>query len=92
VVGHALVTGIVAGIAKTGSVDALRMADGFGGANFATPFGRCTWRAIDHQSTLGTYVGKLAVQGGKGKMVDWHYVDGVTALPPDDEVRQLRPA
>ena len=92
VVGYALIQGIAAGIRKTGSVIPDRMADGFGGAKFATPFGEVVWRAIDHQSTLGTYVGTLAVQNGKGRMVDWHYADGAQALPPDDEVRKLRPA
>ena len=92
VVGHALITSIVAGIAKTGSVDTEAMADGFAGASFDTPFGKASWRGLDHQSTLGTYVGKTALKGGKGTMVDWRYVDGAAALPPDDEVKKMRPA
>ena len=51
-----------------------------------------TWRAIDHQSTLGTYVGRTALKGGKGTMVDWRYVDGASVMPSDDFVRRLRPA
>ncbi|MCW3477063.1 ABC transporter substrate-binding protein [Limobrevibacterium gyesilva] len=92
VVGHALITSIVAGIAKSGSVDTEKMADGFPGATFDTPFGKANWRALDHQGTLGTYVGKTALKGGKGTMVDWRYVDGTDALPPDDVVRKMRPA
>jgi branched-chain amino acid transport system substrate-binding protein len=92
VVGYALIQSIVAGIAKTGSVDTEKMADGFAGTGFATPIGNATWRAIDHQSTLGTYVGKTALKDGKPVMVDWRYVDGASALPPDAEVRKLRPA
>ncbi len=91
VVGYALIKGIAAGIAKSGAVDAERMADGFGGASFETPFGPASWRSIDHQSTLGTFVGKLALKDGRGTMVDWRYVDGAAVLPPDDVVRQLRP-
>lgn len=91
IVGHALVTAIVAGIAKSGSVETEKMADGFAGATFATPFGPASWRGLDHQGTLGTYVGKTALKGGKGTMVNWRYVDGANALPPDDEVRKLRP-
>jgi branched-chain amino acid transport system substrate-binding protein len=90
VVGYALVKGIAAGIAKSGSVDAERMAEGFGGAQFETPFGAVSWRALDHQSTLGTFVGRLAVKGGRGVMVDWRYVDGSEAMPADGEVRALR--
>jgi branched-chain amino acid transport system substrate-binding protein len=93
VVGYALMHSIVAGIARAGSTDTDAMADkGFPGATFRTPFGQAMWRALDHQSTLGTFVGRTAVKGGRGTMVDWHYVDGAQALPPDAEVRQMRPA
>jgi branched-chain amino acid transport system substrate-binding protein len=92
VVGFALVNAIVAGISKSGSTNSEAMADGFGGAQFPTPFGLARFRTIDHQSTLGTYVGRLAMQNGQGGMVDWRYVDGESVMPPDDEVRKLRPA
>jgi branched-chain amino acid transport system substrate-binding protein len=91
VVGYATITSIVGGIAKTGSVETEAMADGFKGAKFPTPFGQALWRAQDNQSTLGTYVGKTALKGGKGVMVDWRYVDGGSALPSDEEVKRLRP-
>ncbi len=91
VVGFALVNAIASGILKSGSTDSEAMADGFADATFTTPFGICRFRAIDHQSTLGTYVGRLAVQDGKGGMVGWRYVDGASVMPPDAEVRRLRP-
>jgi branched-chain amino acid transport system substrate-binding protein len=91
-VGYTLISAIIAGIQKSGSVETEAMATGFGGADFATPFGPAHWRALDHQSTLGTYVGRLAVKQGKGIMVDWRYVDGADALPPDDQVRAMRRA
>lgn len=93
VVGYSLIHSIVAGIAQAGSTDTNAMADrGFPGAQFRTPFGAAMWRAIDHQSTLGTFVGRIALKNGHGTMVDWHYVDGAKALPPDAEVRKMRPA
>ncbi|MEA2773089.1 MAG: branched-chain amino acid transport system substrate-binding protein [Acetobacteraceae bacterium] len=92
VVGYALINAIVAGIKQTGSVDTEKMADGFGGTTFTTPIGTASWRALDHQSTLGTYVGKTALKDGKPTMVDWRYVDGAAALPPDAEVKKMRPA
>ena len=46
---------------------------------------------LDHQATLGAYVGKTAVRDGKGVMIDWRYADGAKYLPSDDEVRKLRP-
>jgi branched-chain amino acid transport system substrate-binding protein len=91
VVGHATITAIVGGIAKTGSVETEAMADGFKGAKFPTPFGEAMWRPQDNQGTLGTYVGRTALKGGKGVMVDWRYADGAGALPSDEEVKRLRP-
>jgi branched-chain amino acid transport system substrate-binding protein len=57
-----------------------------------TPFGPITYRALDHQSTMGAYVGRIGVQNGKGVMVDWRYADGKNYLPSDDWVRAHRPA
>ena len=92
VVGHALIASIVAGVVKSNSVETEAMVAGFPGASFATAFGRASWRAQDHQSTLGTYVGRTALKSGRGAMVDWRYVDGATVLPTDEIVRTLRPA
>ncbi len=90
VVGAALIASIVAGITQSGGTDTEKMADGFAGAAFATPFGRAMWRAQDHQSTLGTYVGKTALKDGHGTMVDWRYIDGADALPDDAAVKKMR--
>lgn len=68
------------------------MAKAFSGLKVATPDGPIEFRALDHQSTLGVYVGKVALKDGKGVMVDYHYVPGEKLLPSDDEVRKLRPA
>jgi branched-chain amino acid transport system substrate-binding protein len=51
-----------------------------------TPAGPIAFRAIDNQSTLGVYIGKLAVRNGQGVMTDWRYVDGADHQPPDTEV------
>ncbi|CAH2604147.1 ABC transporter substrate-binding protein [Rhodovastum atsumiense] len=92
VVGHALIGAIVAGIVRAGGTGTEQLCDALPGTGFDTPFGRASWRAIDHQSTLGTYVGRTAVKAGRGTMVDWRYVDGAAALPADEVVRKLRPA
>jgi branched-chain amino acid transport system substrate-binding protein len=56
------------------------------------PFGPFTFRASDHQATLGAFVGKLALKDGHGTMTDFKYVDGASVLPSDAEVKKLRPA
>jgi branched-chain amino acid transport system substrate-binding protein len=90
VVGYALINSIAAGIARAGSVETAKLIEGLAGARFATPFGEAMYRAIDHQGTLGSFVGKTKLQNGKGTMTDWRYVDGASACPPDGEVRRLR--
>ena len=56
-----------------------------------TPFGPITFRKIDHQSTLGAFVGKTALKDGKGVMVDAVYEDGAKFLPSEAEVKAQRP-
>lgn len=51
-----------------------------------TPTGPVAFRAIDHQSTLGVYLGRIAVKDGQGVMTDWRYVDGADFQPTDAEV------
>ena len=92
VVGHALISSIVAGLRRAGGTATETLCDALPGTAFETPFGPALWRAIDHQATLGTYVGRTALQDGHGTMVDWRYIDGAAALPPDEMVRKLRPA
>jgi branched-chain amino acid transport system substrate-binding protein len=91
VVGYALISSIVAGIAKSGGLETAKLEAGFKGASFDTPFGTAMYRPIDQQSTFGTFVGRTAVKAGAGTMVAWKYVDGATAQPSDAEVRKMRP-
>ena len=92
VVGYTLLKSIAAGIVRAGRVETEKMVDGFAGVTFDTPFGPALYRTIDHQSTLGTFVGKTALRDGKGIMVDWHYAYGTAYLPTDADVMKLRPA
>jgi branched-chain amino acid transport system substrate-binding protein len=61
------------------------------GLSMPSPLGEITFRKIDHQSTLGAYVGKTAQKDGKGVMVDAVYKKGSDYLPSDAEVEKLRP-
>jgi len=92
VVGYETVNAIAAALAKAGSVDNEKLVEAFEGLKFTSAFGPIEFRKIDHQSTLGAYIGKSAQRNGKGVMVDWSYRDGAKYLPSDDEVRKLRPA
>ena len=91
VVGYSAMHSVAAALAKAGGTDAEKIVTAFKGLGVQTPFGKITYRALDHQSTMGAYVGRLAKRDGRGVMVDWVYRDGLSYLPPDDEVRRLRP-
>ncbi|HZI84833.1 MAG TPA: ABC transporter substrate-binding protein [Casimicrobiaceae bacterium] len=92
VVGYSAVMSVAAAIRKANSTDADKLVAAMKGLRVDTPFGRITYRAIDHQSTMGAFVGRLAVKGGKGVMVEWKYANGADYLPSDDWVRAHRPA
>jgi len=93
VVGYATVKSIAAMLKKTGgSTDVAKMQAAMRGLTLDSPFGKIVWRSQDHQSTMGAYVGRLAVRDGRGVMVNWRYIDGRDVQPTDDEVKRLRAA
>ncbi|MEO8304070.1 MAG: ABC transporter substrate-binding protein [Betaproteobacteria bacterium] len=92
VVGYSAVKAAAAAIRKAGSTDTAKLVAAMNGLSFDTPFGKVSFRPIDHQSTMGAYVGRTAVKDGKGVMVEWRYADGGDFLPSDDTVKRLRPA
>jgi branched-chain amino acid transport system substrate-binding protein len=91
VVGYSAVIAAAAAIRKAGSTDTEKLVAAMNGLTFESPFGKVTFRELDHQSTMGAYVGRIAVKDGKGVMVDWRYADGANYLPSDDTVKRLRP-
>ncbi len=91
-VGYNAMLSIAAAIEKAGSTDTEALVEAFEGLELDTPSGAVTFRAIDHQSTMGAWVGTTAVKDGKGIMVDWSYEEGGDYLPSDEVVKTLRPA
>jgi branched-chain amino acid transport system substrate-binding protein len=91
VVGYETMKAAAAIIAKAGSTDSDKMVAAAEGIQVESPFGKISFRKIDHQSTLGAFVGKTDVKDGKGVMVDSVYLDGANYLPSDAEVKKLRP-
>jgi len=91
VVGYSTLKAAAAILAKAKSTNSEKLVDAAEGIRVETPFGKVTFRKIDHQSTFGTFVGKTALKDGKGVLVDFHYCDGAKYLPPASEVEALRP-
>lgn len=92
VVGYNTFKSIAAIIEKAGSTDTDAMIEAAKGITIeGLPLGPVTYRAIDHQSTMGAYVGRLAVEDGRGVMTDIEFKNGADFLPSDEEVKQMRP-
>jgi branched-chain amino acid transport system substrate-binding protein len=92
VVGYTAIKSIAAGVTKAGGTDTEKLITAFRGLTLDTPFGKASYRAEDHQSTMGAYVGRTKNDKGKGVMVDWVYLDGAKFQPSNDEVKKMRPA
>jgi len=92
VVGYATIKALAAGMAKAGSTNTEALIKAFEGLELMSPSGKLTFRALDHQSTLGLYVGRTALQGDKGVMTSYDYLDGAKLQPSDADVRKRRPA
>ena len=92
VVGYATMQAIFAAIRKAKSVDNEKLVQAMRGLKFSTPFGPVEFRALDQQSTMGAFVGRLDQRAGRGTMVQWRYADGAAYLPTDAYVRARRPA
>ncbi|SDO90644.1 branched-chain amino acid transport system substrate-binding protein [Rhodoferax sp. OV413] len=90
VVGYTAIKSLAAGMKKAKSSESEKLAVAFQGLQVDSPFGKITYRAQDHQSTMGAFVGKTKNDGGKGVMVDYTYLDGAKYLPTDAEVAKLR--
>jgi len=90
IVGYSLIQSVAAGLKQAGSADSEKMVAAFKGLRVNTPFGPITYRPEDHQSTLGAFVGKTALEQGKGVMVDFQYMDGGRFQPGADEVKKGR--
>ena len=91
IVGYNAMYTVYHALKKAGSTDTEKLVDAMEGLSFNSIVGPITYRKIDHQSTMGAYVGKTALKDGKGVMVEWSYADGKDYLPSDAEVMKLRP-
>ena len=90
VVGYAAVYSVANAVRRAGSADTEKLVEAMRGLEMSTPFGPIVWRPVDHQSTMGAYVGQLARKAGRGAMVNWRFADGANFLPSYEEVKALR--
>jgi branched-chain amino acid transport system substrate-binding protein len=75
---------------KAGSTDTEAMIKALGDLKFETIIGPATVRALDHQATLGAWVGETTLKGKQGTMKNWTYADGAKYVFPEAEVKAAR--
>jgi branched-chain amino acid transport system substrate-binding protein len=92
VVGYSAIKSVAAGVKKAKSSETDKLVKAFEGLQVDTPFGKITYRAEDHQSTMGAFVGKTKNDKGKGVMVDYQYLDGAKFQPSAELVKKSRAA
>lgn len=92
IIGYSTIMSLAAGIQKARSTETDKLVAAFSGLTLMTPFGQITYRPEDHQSTMGSFVGRTKNESGKGVMVNYRYLDGANYLPTAAEVKKLRPA
>src|SRR3990172_7479234 len=67
-VGYSTVMSAVAAMKRAGSLDSEKLVAAMEGLQVDTPFGKITYRSLDHPSTMGAYVGRTALKDGRGVM------------------------
>jgi branched-chain amino acid transport system substrate-binding protein len=90
VLGYVVVQMIAAMLNKAGSTETDAMVAALKDLRTETIVGPVVMRALDHQSTLGAWVGETTLRGRSGTMKNWRYADGADYLIPEAEVRAAR--
>ncbi|MBI3371103.1 MAG: ABC transporter substrate-binding protein [Betaproteobacteria bacterium] len=90
IVGYSTMQTVANALRKAKSADTEKLIEALRGMEMETPIGPIVWRALDHQSTMGAYVGRLARKDGKGVMVDWKFAPGDQYLPPFEQIKAWR--
>jgi branched-chain amino acid transport system substrate-binding protein len=75
---------------KAGSTDTAKLLATLDGLKSDTIVGPVSMRALDHQSTMGAWVGETTVKDKKGTMKNWKYEDGAKYQFSEDEVKAAR--
>ncbi|CAM3438449.1 ABC transporter substrate-binding protein [Bordetella flabilis] len=90
VLGYAALQSIAQGLRQAGIADRQALVSVFPRLSVETPFGTIVYRSLDHQSTLGTYLGYIGHVDGKPRMERFAYASGTRLQPLDEQIRKLR--
>ncbi|ANK79778.1 MAG: hypothetical protein TEF_02465 [Rhizobiales bacterium NRL2] len=90
-VGFNTILSIKAAIEAAGSTKTELLVQAFRGLSVETPIGTIIYRKVDHQSTMGAWVGITRWREGGGYMTGWRYVPGQDVLPSTEVADEMRP-
>ena len=79
-------------INKANTIDNEALIDALADLKSDTIIGDVTMRGLDHQGTMGAWVGETTLRGNQGAMKNIRYVDGASVMFPEAEVRAARPS
>ncbi|GGF61889.1 ABC transporter substrate-binding protein [Azorhizobium oxalatiphilum] len=91
VVGYSTVMSVAAALKAADDTSSEGIIKAFKGLKVDTPFGPVVYRAADHQSTMGAYIGKTGIKDGKGVMTEFAFRAGADYLPSEADAAKLRP-
>jgi branched-chain amino acid transport system substrate-binding protein len=77
-------------INKAGSLETDKLRAAFNDMKFDSIVGPITMRGLDHQMTLGAWVGETTIKSGVPTMKNWTYQDGAKFMFPEAEVKASR--
>lgn len=89
--GYVVVQMVANLLGKAPSLETDALIAALTGLETDTIAGKVTMRGIDHQSTLGAWVGETALQNGRGALRNWHFADGKDFMFTEAEVLAARP-
>jgi len=91
VLGYTAMKSVAEGLKAAGKVDREAFVKAAEGIEFMGPYGKpIKFRKVDHQSTIGLWVGKSKIVDGKPVIVDYEYKAGEDYMPSDDYVLKLK--
>ncbi|CAM3498844.1 Leucine-binding protein domain-containing protein [Bordetella sputigena] len=90
VLGYSALRSITEALKRAGTPDREALASAFPRLQVPTPFGTIEYRNLDHQSTLGIYLGYTGHVDGRLTMDRFVYATGARLQPLDEQIRRLR--
>ncbi|OZI23442.1 hypothetical protein CAL26_08305 [Bordetella genomosp. 9] len=90
VLGYTALRSISEALKRAGLADREAVAAAFPRLQVPTPFGAIEYRNLDHQSTLGIYLGYTGHADGRVTMDRFVYATGARLQPLDEQIRRLR--